>query len=162
MCVSLKNTIMASQLSLTVDRKSVSKGDSVTVSWTSELPDSLVLVIDDGDTVQRVQVPDSGNRICWTNRAQNAVSFTLISTVGSRKESVTAKVKVKGSSKSVKPSVGGEIGKFQLWKEKMQARLAVSRAQFSYAWASMKKWQKLLWIVMWTLPLVLLLTLLLK
>ena len=42
---------MSSTISLSADKKSVKKGDSVTVNWTSELPDSLVLVIEDGDTV---------------------------------------------------------------------------------------------------------------
>ena len=55
---------MASTISLKVDRTSVDKGDSVTVTWTSDLPDSLVLSIDDGDSVQHIQVPDSGSRVC--------------------------------------------------------------------------------------------------
>lgn len=43
---------------ISADKHSIKKGDCVNVSWSSDLPDSLVLVIDDGNSVQRVQVPD--------------------------------------------------------------------------------------------------------
>ena len=78
---------MASTISLKVDRTSVDKGDSVTVTWTSDLPDSLVLSIDDGDSVQHIQVPDSGSRVCWSNRAVKEMVFTLVAATGTRKES---------------------------------------------------------------------------
>ncbi|MGM9748256.1 MAG: hypothetical protein ACI3ZN_05615 [Candidatus Cryptobacteroides sp.] len=123
---------MATSITLTADRSSVKKGESVNVSWTSSLPDSLVLVIDDGDSVQRVQVPDS----------------------------VTVKVKGKKQGGKVKNGVG--IGKFQLWKERMQARMAVAGAQFRCMWASMKTWQKVLYSVLWALPFILFIVLLLK
>ena len=153
---------MALNLSLIVDKKSVSKGDSVNVSWTSDLPDSLVLIIDDGDTVQRVQVSDSGSRMCWTNRATKDLVFTLVATVGTRKESVNAKVKGNGTGSSSQSASGNSVGKFQLWKEKMQARFAVVRAQFQYTWASMKTWQRILWTVLWALPFILLAILIIK
>ncbi|MGN0202743.1 MAG: hypothetical protein ACI399_07565 [Candidatus Cryptobacteroides sp.] len=136
---------------------SVDKGDSVTVSWTSELPDSLVLVIDDGETVQRVQVPDSGSRVCWSNRATKNMVFTLVATTGTRKESTTVKVKVRGAGKSGRSS--GGVGRFQLWKEKMQASFSVARAQFKYSWAAMKTWQKVLYAALWAMPVVLFLIL---
>ena len=88
---------MSSTISLSADKKSVKKGDSVTVNWTSELPDSLVLVIEDGDTVQRVQVPDSGSRVCWSNRATKNMEFTLIAATGSKKERARLTVKVHGA-----------------------------------------------------------------
>lgn len=153
---------MASTITLTVDKKSVNKGDSVNVSWTSGLPDSLVLVIEDGDSVQHIQVPDSGSRLCWTNRATKDLVFTLIAATGTRKESVTAKVRVHGAgNKALNPNAAG-IGKFQLWKEKMQARFYVARAQFRCTWASMKTWQKVLWIILIVLPLALLVFALIK
>ncbi|MGN1211321.1 MAG: hypothetical protein ACI4TM_06510 [Candidatus Cryptobacteroides sp.] len=150
---------MASTLQLKADKSSLSKGDNVNISWTSVTPDSLVLVVDDGDTVQRIQVPDSGSRLCWSNRAQKDMSFTLIGVCNGRKETTTVKVKVKDKSAKVKDA---GIGRFQMWKERTMARLSVSKAQFAYAWASMKKWQKALYAVTLALPLILLAILLFK
>lgn len=143
-----------SSITLTADRHSVKKGDSFNVSWTSNTPDSLVLVIDDGDSVQRVQVPDSGTRTCWSNRATKDMSLSLIAVTSGHKESSSLTVKVKSERKT--ESKAG-IGKWQLRKEKVQARLAVIKAQSACAWSSMKKWQRILWAALLALPIILIL-----
>ncbi|MGN0190404.1 MAG: hypothetical protein ACI39U_01990 [Candidatus Cryptobacteroides sp.] len=148
---------MASRISLTADKKSVKKGDSVTVSWTSGLPDSLVLTIDDGDSVQHIQVADSGSRICWTNRARKNMVFTLEAITGGRKETTRAKVRVQGAGRRSRPAASVGISKFQLWKERMQAGFSVARAQFHYVWTSLKTWQKVLYATAFILPWVILL-----
>lgn len=139
-------------ITLTADRRSVKKGESFSVSWTSNTPDSLVLVIDDGDSVQRVQVPDCGTRTCWSNRAAKDMSLELIAVTNGHKESSSLTVKVKSERKT---ETKAGIGKWQLRKEKMQARMAVSRAQFAYAWSSIKKWQRILWVLLLASPLIL-------
>lgn len=141
-------------ITLTADKRTVKKGDSVNISWTSNTPDSLVLSVDDGDTVQRIQVPDSGSRLCWSNRAVKNMVITLVAVVNGKKESKKVEIKVKGKDESSASSAG--ISKSQLRKERMQARMSVAKAQYQYAWASMKKWQKSLWIVLLLLPIVLL------
>ena len=143
---------MASTISLKADRSSIKKGESVNVSWSSSIPESLALVIDDGDSVQRIQVPDTGSRICWSNRATKDISFTLVAVVNGRKQTESITVKVKGKGR--KPATEAGIGKFQIWKEKMQARLSVFMAQLRCAWASMKAWQRILWVLLLALPLV--------
>lgn len=143
---------MASTISLRVDRSSIKKGESVNVSWSTSTPESLALVIDDGDSVQRIQVPDTGSRICWSNRATKDISITLIAAVNGRKQTESLTVKVKGNDG--KHAADSGIGKFQLWKEKMQARLSVFMAQLRCAWASMKVWQRILWVFLLALPLV--------
>lgn len=143
---------MESTISLKADRSSIKKGESVNVSWSSGTPESLALVINDGDSVQRIQVPDTGSRICWSNRATKKLTFTLIAVVNGRKQTESITVKVKGKDR--KPATDSGIGKFQLWKEKMQARLSVFMAQFRCAWASMKVWQRILWVFLLALPLV--------
>ena len=77
---------MASIITLTTDRPSIKKGESFNVRWTSRTPDSLILTIEDGDSVQRIQVPDSGTRICWSNRAAGDIKITLISVSEGKKE----------------------------------------------------------------------------
>lgn len=147
---------MAANITLKVDKKTVSKGDSFNISWTSELPDSLVLTIEDGDSVQHIQVPDSGSKICWSNRATKNIDITLTASTGSKKESIGTKVRVHGARKKNQPHATAGISKFQLWKEKVQAQFCVARAQFQSAWAAMKGWQKALWTAAWILPFVLL------
>ena len=145
-------------ITLTADRRSVKKGESFSVSWTSNTPDSLVLVIDDGDSVQRIQVPDSGTRICWSNRAAADIKITLISVSEGKKETKSVKVKVKAG----KVNASSGIGKFQMAREKTQAWFSVTCAQFRYAWGSMKKWQRMLWIAMLALPIVMIIIGLIK
>lgn len=149
---------MASIITLTADRSSIKKGESFNVSWTSRTPDFLVLTIEDGDSVQRIQVPDSGTRICWSNRAAGHIKITLISVSEGKKETKSVKVKVKGG----KVNASSGIGKFQMAREKIQAWFSVTCAQFRYAWGSMKKWQRMLWIAMLALPIVMIIIGLIK
>lgn len=145
---------MNKQTKISADKSTIKKGNCVNVSWSSALPDSLVLVIEDGDSIQRIQVPDSGSRICWSNNAKKDMTFTIIAVCNGRKESDTVKVKVKKIKKRQLPD-GTGVGKFQMWREKIEARLSVARAKRRYQWASMKKWQKLLWITILLLPFIL-------
>ena len=147
---------MTNNIKISAEKSCIKKGDSVNVSWSSILPDSLILVIDDGDTVQRIQVPDSGSRICWSNNARTDMNFTIVAVCNGRKETDSVKVKVKKKNEKTSPNQGG-IGKFQMWREKMRARFSVARAQRRYQWASLKKWQKILWIAILLLPFILLL-----
>ncbi|MGM9787807.1 MAG: hypothetical protein ACI3ZF_02750 [Candidatus Cryptobacteroides sp.] len=140
---------MASKITLKTDKSSIKKGDSVIVSWTSESPDSLYLIVEDGDSVQRFPVADSGSRLCWSNRATKNMTFTLLAVTGSRKETAKAKVRVKARNK-VK------------LKERWQAGWAVYKAQLRYSWAAMKNWQKALWIGLWVLALALLIVAIVK
>lgn len=140
---------------ISADKHSIKKGDGVNVSWSSDLPDSLALVIDDGNSVQRIQVPDSGSRICWSNNARHEMNFTIIAVCNGKKETDSVRVKVKDTSGKTGSKEAG-IGKFQMWREKMKARTSVARAQWHYQWISMKKWQRILWIVLLALPIILL------
>ena len=55
---------MKAKLHLTSDNMKVNKGDSFTVTWGSETPDSLYLIVDDGDSVQKYPVADNGSKTC--------------------------------------------------------------------------------------------------
>lgn len=153
---------MKTKLNLTSEHNIVNKGDSFTVNWNSETPDSLFLTVDDGDSTQRYAVPDNGSKVCWSTRATKDMTVTLAGIFNGKKEYVSVKVKVKGKKTSAKAKSNAGISKFQLWKEKMQARLSVSKAQFAYAWSAMKTWQKIVYIIAWALPIILLIALIVK
>ena len=139
---------------ISADKHSIKKGDSVNVSWSSDLPDSLVLVIDDGNSVQRIQVPDSGSRICWSNNARHEMNITIISVCNGKKETDSVKVKVKTTSGKTSSNEVG-IGNFQMWREKMKAKMSVARARRHYQWISMKKWQRILCTFLLIIPIIL-------
>ncbi|MDO5443514.1 MAG: hypothetical protein Q4G10_07565 [Bacteroidia bacterium] len=84
------------------------------------------------------------------------MTFTIIAACNGMKETASVKVKVKRVKEKQHPNVDG-IGRFQMWREKMKARISVARAQRHYQWASMKKWKKILWIAILLLPFILLL-----
>ena len=144
---------MKEKLSLTSEHKSVNKGDCFTVNWSSETPDSLFLTVDDGD---------NGSKVCWSTRATKDMTVTLAGAFNGKKESVSVKVKVKGKKSGGNAKAKPGISKFQLWKEKMQARLSVSKAQFAYAWSAMKTWQKIVYAIAWALPIILIIALIVK
>jgi len=141
---------MSSTISLNTDRRFVKRGESVNVSWNSNVPDTLTLKINDGDSIQVLSVPDSGSRLCWSNRASGNMVFTLEAITGGKKESRDVKVWVRKGLLVEPPK--GDIGRFQQWKENVQAAISVNRAQFGYFWASLKTWKKLLWIAAFLLP----------
>lgn len=153
---------MKTKLNLTSEHNIVNKGDSFTVNWSSETPDSLFLTVDDGDSTQRYAVPDNGSKVCWSTRATKDMTVTLAGAFNGKKESVSVKVKVKGKKSGGNAKAKPGISKFQLWKEKMQARLSVSKAQFAYAWSAMKTWQKIVYAIAWALPIILIITLIVK
>ena len=153
---------MKEKLSLTSEHKSVNKGDCFTVNWSSETPDSLFLTVDDGDSTQRYAVPDNGSKVCWSTRATKDMTVTLAGAFNGKKESVSVKVKVKGKKSGGNAKAKPGISKFQLWKEKMQARLSVSKAQFAYAWSAMKTWQKIVYAIALALPIILIIALIVK
>ena len=153
---------MKEKLSLTSEHKSVNKGDCFTVNWSSETPDSLFLTVDDGDSTQRYAVPDNGSKVCWSTRATKDMPVTLAGAFNGKQESVSVKVKVKGKKSGGNAKAKPGISKFQLWKEKMQARLSVSKAQFAYAWSAMKTWQKIVYAIAWALPIILIIALIVK
>ena len=153
---------MKEKLSLTSEHKSVNKGDCFKVNWSSETPDSLFLTVDDGDSTQRYAVPDNGSKVCWSTRATKDMTVTLAGAFNGKKESVSVKVKVKGKKSGGNAKAKPGISKFQLWKEKMQARLSVSKAQFAYAWSAMKTWQKIVYAIAWALPIILIIALIVK
>ena len=153
---------MKEKLSLTSEHKSVNKGDCFTVNWSSETPDSLFLTVDDGDSTQRYAVPDNGSKVCWSTRATKDMTVTLAGAFNGQKESVSVKDKAKGKKSGGNAKAKPGISKFQLWKEKMQARLSVSKAQFAYAWSAMKTWQKIVYAIAWALPIILIIALIVK
>lgn len=141
---------MKVKLHLTSDSLKVNKGDSFTVTWGSETPESLYLIVDDGDSVQKYPVADNGSKTCWSTRAKKDIAVTLAATFNVKKQTVSVKVKVKDKQK------------FQIWEERMQAKISVSKAQFAYAWSAMKTWQKIVYIICWVLPLALVIALIVR
>ena len=141
---------MKAKLHLTSDSLKVNKGDCFTVTWGSETPESLYLIVDDGDSVQKYPVADNGSKTCLSTRAKKDIAVTLAATFNGKKQTVSVKVKVKDKQK------------FQIWKERMQAKISVSKAQFAYAWSAMKTWQKIVYIIGWALPLALVIALIVR
>ena len=43
-------------------------------------------------------------------------------------------------------SGNADISKFRQWRERMQVKCAVAKAEYLYAWISMKKRKKIVWI----------------
>ncbi len=87
--------------------------------------------------------------MCWANHAKKNLVITLTAIQGGKKEVITKKVRIKG------PSSGNSgVSRFRLWRERQQAKRAVARAEYHYAWNSMKKWKKFLWIGLMALTIV--------
>lgn len=142
---------MARIISLNVSKTAIRDGECVDVSWESNVPESIFLTIEDGYGTTRIDIPDSGSRKCWSNHAKKNLVITLTAIQGGKKEVITKKVRIKGSS-----SGNASVSKSRLWRENQQAKRAVAKAEYHYAWTSMKKWKKILWIGLMVLTIVML------
>lgn len=140
---------MAQNITLNVSKNVIRDGECVDVSWESNVPESIFLTIEDGYGTTRIDIPDSGSRKCWSNHAKKNLVITLTAIQAGKKEVITKKVRIKGSS-----SGNAGISKFRLWRERQQAKRAVAKAEYHYAWTSMKKWKKILWISLMALAIV--------
>lgn len=142
---------MAQNISLYVSKSTIRDGECVDVSWESNVPESIFLTIKDGYGTTRIDVPDSGSRKCWANHAKKNLVITLTAIQGGKKEVITKKVRIKGPL-----SGNAGVSRLRLWRERQQAKRAVSKAECHYAWNSMKKWKKILWIGLMALTIVML------
>ena len=142
---------MTRNITLNVSKNVIRDGECVDVSWKSNVPESIFLTIEDGYGTTRIDIPDSGSRKCWSNHAKKNLVITLTAIQGGKKEVITKKVRIKGSS-----SGNASVSKSRLWRENQQAKRAVAKAEYHYAWTSMKKWKKILWVGLMVLTIVML------
>ena len=142
---------MTRNITLDVSKTVIRDGECVDVSWESNVPESIFLTIEDGYGTTRIDIPDSGSRKCWSNHAKKNLVITLTAIQAGKKEVITKKVRIKGSS-----SGNAGISKFRLWRGRQQAKRAVAKAEYHYAWTSMKKWKKILCICLMALTIMML------
>ena len=108
--------------------------------------DSLYLSIDSGCTQYSIAVSDSGTTRIPVLRSNGKMTVKLIGVISGKKVTESLDVRVKSvKSKAVKAPPSSRL---KLFKEKMQAKWYVFRAQLKYWWLSRKKWQKALWIAL--------------
>ena len=138
---------MKSKLSLSTDRKSASEGEYIEIRWSCDAcPDSLYLSIDSGCTQYSIAVSDSGTTRTPVPRSNGKMTIKLIGVISGKKVAESQEVRVKSvKSKAAKAPLSSRL---KLFKEKMQAKWYVFRAQLKYWWLSRKKWQKALWIAL--------------
>lgn len=142
---------MTRNITLNVSKNVIRDGECVDVSWKSNVPESIFLTIEDGYGTTRIDIPDFGSRKCWSNHAKKNPVITLTAIQGGKKEVITNKVRIKGSS-----SGNAGVSKFRLWRERQQAKRAAAKAEYHYAWTSMKKWKKILCICLMALTIMML------
>ena len=139
---------MKSKLSLSTDSKSASEGEYIEIRWSCKAcPDSLYLSIDSGCTQYSIAVSDSGTTRIPVPRSNGKMTVKLIGVISGKKvtESMDVRVKSIKKSRAAKAPISSRL---RLFKEKMQAKWYVFRAQLKYWWLSRKKWQKALWIAL--------------
>ena len=138
---------MKSKLSLSTDRKSASEGEYIEIRWSCDAcPDSLYLSIDSGCTQYSIAVSDSGTTRIPVPRSNGKMTIKLIGVISGKKVAESLEVRVKSvKSKAAKAPLSSRL---KFFKEKMQAKWYVFRAQIKYWWISRKKWQKALWIAL--------------
>ena len=138
---------MKSKLSLSTDRKSASEGEYIEIRWSCDAcPDSLYLSIDSGCTQYSIAVSDSGTTRIPVPRSNGKMTIKLSGVISGKKVAESLEVRVQSvKSKAARAPLSSRL---KLFKEKMQAKWYVFRAQLKYWWLSRKKWQKALWIAL--------------
>ena len=139
---------MKDKLTLSTDRKSASEGEYIEIKWTCDAcPDSLYLALDSGFEKYSFAVADNGTTRIPMKCSKGKTTITLNALIGNKKVSKSVEVKIR-NARSAKSIKSHGICKIRPWKEKLQARWYVFRAQWKYWWISRKKWQKALLIAL--------------
>lgn len=138
---------MKRNLTLSIDRKSASEGEFINIQWNCDAcPDSLSLTIDSGYKCDTIPVADNGCTRIAMSRSKGKTTVTLKAVISGRKFTESIDIRVKNIQSS-SPVHSSGLSRFRLWKEKLQAKWYVFRAQLKYWWLSRKKWQKVLCVV---------------
>ena len=146
---------MKKKITLSTDRKSVSEGEFIEIRWTCDAcPDSLYLAIDSKRTQYSIAVSDSGTTRIPVPKSNGKMTVKLIGVISGKKVTESVDVRVKGARR---PNSNTPLSsRMKMFGEKMSAKWYVFRANMKYVWLSQKKWQKVLWIALLALWLVLL------
>ena len=138
---------MKSKLNLSTDRKSASEGEYIEIRWSCEAcPDSLYISIDSGCTKYNIAVSDSGTTRIPVPKSNGKMTVKLIGVISGKK--VTESLDIRVTNVKTQKAKAPLSSRVELFKEKIQAKWYVFRAQLKYWWLSRKKWQKALWIAL--------------
>jgi len=83
-----------SKLSFKIDKKQISVGEYVTVSWDCVNPDMVTLIVQDGGK-SVYQLGDSGSRVIQASGSADKMLLTLRASIGGKAEEKSVEVKVK-------------------------------------------------------------------
>ena len=138
---------MKKMMTLSTDRKSATEGEYIEIRWACDAcPDSLYLAIDSERTQYSIAVSDSGTTRIPVPMSNGKMTVKLIGVISGKKVTESLDIRVKSvKSKAAKAPLSSRL---KLFKEKMQAKWYVFRANMKYWWISQKKWQKALWIAL--------------
>jgi len=133
-----------SKISFHIDKKKVTEGEYVTVSWDCQNPDMVSLVVADGSKSVH-QLGDSGTKVIPASGNADQMVLTLRATIGGKLEEKSAKVKVK--RKVLKADKVSRGPKNQNSKPFDFTRIkdwwTRTTAQYKTAWAYMPETKKL-------------------
>lgn len=140
--------------------KKVTEGEMVTVRWSCDLPDSVMLSVQGGGTPVRTQLADSGTRTFYATEP-GTMTFKLTVSSGGRLTSEEQSVQVKAlktikaekvgresnSSKSSSSSFsfGGLRQKAVYWFQSLGRTISGFFQRLAYGWASMPEKKRRIW-----------------
>lgn len=124
-----------------VDKKSVTEGDIVVATWECDLPDNVILTIDNGFNTSRLQLPDSGTRSLAVQKSKNGkTTLRLTTSKGGKIEHNEIVIRVKNikpiKAKVHRPHSAGTKGRFspKEWFSRVAYRLRSVGQQIAYGW----------------------------
>lgn len=128
------------------------EGGFVDVTWECEIPDAVRLRTVNGSRTEWKDLADSGYTRIAVGSGRGRMTLTLVAAGSGRKETAEATVRIH-ASKGKKTSGRGAfsasrpdgIPRWQMWLEKMQARVSTFSAQTRCWWQSQSKGRKILW-----------------
>jgi len=144
-------------MTFNIDRKQVSEGEYVTVSWECQTPDMVTLSVEDGGKTI-YQLGDSGSRVIRASGNADKMVLTLRVATGGRTEEKTLTVKVKrkvlkAEKVNYAPRNGEKKKKFDL--SRIKDGWSRFTAQSKTAWTYMPAEKKLAYKIMGLMVLVL-------
>jgi len=148
------------RITLATDKKRISEGEYITVSWDCQNPDMVSLTVDDGGRSVH-QLGDSGSKVLQASGNADRMILTLRASVGGKIEEKSATVKVerkvlKAEKVNRSPRSGPDNRKFDL--ARIKDWWSRTTMQYKTAWNYLPEEKKLAVKVMGLLAATMLLT----
>ena len=128
------------RMTFDIDRRKVTEGDVVEITWQCEGAEQVALTIDNGYKASSMALDIAGNKRFRLNRSKGRTRLTVTASVAGKDYSKTIKVKVSSMPVTHAETVdrnGRPVGPLRQWLDRLGPRWQSARSRLRLSWQAM-------------------------